>query len=307
MSMRHGLLCMFALLVPALGCDGDDDEKDSVVPANTAAAALIKAMKIDNGTLEASLLPDTTAAAVTLLPFSDGTLAPGADVLMPFGVNGDDASPAVAMLIQVGDEAQHFRVSLIDSVPAADGGVADESVHCTIENDVCANLCDTQFPVTFTQAVELEDGKISARAVTDFVLDCRGKGKPTLCDAAPSETRDASSSDDPLAPVIDELIDAENLRRERSCECSTLCPEQNTIDCYEALKGHAVAEDEGPLQCAIGWANGLRSCLDAAECTMEAVSTCTTENAAKKDACGSFSEVALKAYSDCLGIRDAGG
>jgi hypothetical protein len=274
------------LLSITLGCSNDDD---AAGVAGSAAAALIRSMTFDNGTLQATLIPDTTAPEVSLLAFPETTVTPGADLLMPFDVNGVDAASAAAMLIQFDDTEQHFRVSLLD-----DGQPSSLSVHSTVAADVCAGLCDTTFPVEVAHAVELLDGRISARATATFTLDCRSGGNHSLC---------AASS---ASPAAQRITDAYSAYYKALCTCSSMyCGFEAIAPCMGAAFGDRAAEvGDERIQCEVTRVMQGTTCVGASDCSTAGLEACIE---AGKTACAEAPASVALALGECVGIYACGG
>src|SRR5262249_39850878 len=114
-----------------------------------------------------------------LLPLGPAVMVEPMDsAIMALEVQDPEQRPVKATLIQFEDASTYHRV------PPREG----EGSHVVIENhmvtgeELCEGLCDAIFTVTVSEAVELEDGEISAVSTREIVIDCREAGDPEECD-----------------------------------------------------------------------------------------------------------------------------
>jgi hypothetical protein len=126
-------------------------------------------------------LPASTDSDVKLFPLgAPPVVYPGGGGLMALEVDDPKDRDVRATLMQFAGDDSHVKV------PAPDdqrGDVVENEF--SLSDALCGDLCDAIFTITVVQKVELEDGKISAPAERQVVLDCRAKGNHDACEGNP--------------------------------------------------------------------------------------------------------------------------
>ena len=159
------------VVLACLGLLTNCDDAAAVEPRDAAIAdKLTRALQfVPSSTLINGPLPAATEPRTTLLPLGPQVVvAPMQSAIMAFEVQDPEPRPVTATLIQFEDAESYVRV------PPQEG----EGANIVIENpliaaeDLCEGLCDAIFTVTVSEAVELEDGSISAVSTRQIVVDC---------------------------------------------------------------------------------------------------------------------------------------
>jgi hypothetical protein len=164
---------LFALCALAIGCtDAEPTRQQSF------GATLMDSLRFRAGEMIQGSLPRPTASGIALLARGPTVaILPSARELLPLEVHDPDQRQVVATLIQFEDATAYVRVPLDQAGRVT---LIENEINAT--DDLCAGLCNAIFSVTLTEAVEFEDGRVSATTTRRVVIDCRGSGEASACD-----------------------------------------------------------------------------------------------------------------------------
>jgi YD repeat-containing protein len=178
----RGSLSMFFLASSVAGCGETvpkDGSKDEVAEA---AAALVRSLSFAGGSLRDGALPSTDANAVTLEALeSDLVMKPGQPGIMALAPDNPDEAddPVTITLLQFAlAKKKHFEIERPSD--GEDGQIAHAF---SLEDDVCASLCNREFRLEVHAKLKLRSGKIGRQNTRTVILDCTADGDPKACTA----------------------------------------------------------------------------------------------------------------------------
>jgi hypothetical protein len=179
-----GRVVLIALVLAGCGDDDDGSGSNDDRTAKVVAASLTSNVRFAEGTVELGDIPATSASSVSLRQEDQVlSLAPNTAQIMALEVENpdEDEDPVTATLMQFeGDDENHIEVP---KKTGGDAGAADEiSLMFTVNDDVCAELCNDTFEITMIQAVKLKSDKVSRHLKRTIKLDCSDDGDPDKCE-----------------------------------------------------------------------------------------------------------------------------
>jgi hypothetical protein len=149
------------------------------------AEALTTGVKFKDGLVKKGGIPEADADNVKIVVQEDAPLElePGEDALMSLAVDNpdEDDDPVEATLIQFDGSSDHVEVAAGDSADAGTDSTGELSTSFTLDDAICDNFCNQEFPLSMVEAIKRHGGSISKHVTRHFTLDCRKKGDAGKC------------------------------------------------------------------------------------------------------------------------------
>jgi hypothetical protein len=288
-------------LLAAGGCFSSDDGGGGGAAAGSgrdtveaAAQDLTNALMLADGKVVDGDIPEVTAADVTVTEGGDTLeLVPGETDILPLGVDNpdEDANPVAAALLQFEGSNDHIRADGMNM-----GGMVEQMY--SVGDDACDDLCAKVYRITMYEAVELEDGSVSERAVQTVDLDCREHGDPECgggggggAGGAGGDPGGESGSggtgggsggtgggtldpDSPAGRLKNSLTALSN----EICKCNGICDPETTLgldlDCLGEVFADYQTEAADYLMCANDQVQAGAGCVASTMCDLVMVDAC---------------------------------
>lgn len=282
-------ICTWLLGVGACMSSGDGGAAAGTGRDTPAAAAedLTNALMLAGGEVVSGDIPAADATDVTVTPGGDTlTLVPGEADILPLGVDNpdEDTNPVAAALLQFDGADDHIRAE-----GTSMGGMLAQMY--SVADSACDKLCNKVYTITMYEAVELEDGSVSERAVQTIDLDCTKDGDAKLCgdgkggSGGSGGAGGSGATGGTGATPIDPKSAAGMLQNSlmalsnEICKClgGTCGPEQTLgieLDCLGAVFVDHETESEAYLSCANAEVQAAASCVVNASCDPTAIAAC---------------------------------
>ena len=295
------------------------------------AEALTTGVKFKDGLIKSGDIPEADADNVKITVQDDGPLElePGDSQLMSLAVDNpdQDEDPIEATLIQFDGSSDHVEVAADDLADAGTDSTAELSTSFTLDDAICDNFCNQEFPLSMVEALKRHGGSVSKHVTRHFTLDCRKKGDAAKCPKDSSKgggsagkdtsttSKDAGSTENPGADEPDpaaaalgsafatfdkaHCVTCDTTGREKAAYCDTAPFARDTVQCVE----DAVNEN-ADTSGVTSWANCMAGQLTASSKTCASVCddiACgTSEFDTASAKCKTLPDDVQAAVDDCM-------
>jgi Low-density lipoprotein receptor domain class A len=311
--------------------DDNDDDKTKGTTEAQAAEALTKAVSFQGGTLIDGLMPESSTSDVSLIPDDGGKIVPGEASLMSFDIAPDDANVNAA-LVQFEGAGSHFLVDpeafdgMLDGgasdAATGDGGIGSAGAALvtsgranlvfSVEDDVCADLCDREYEIPVLQALQLADkGKpVTEHQTATFILDCSGIGDHAKCGESAVTEGDAGGNTPAASGAAEKLVGSYFALQAAICECTGAVTDSSgsgskacsQTDADQACAVKAFMENAKlaakEMACAQAYLDEQSVCVEMSMCSAAQLSTCDIVASSSQSSSGSSGEAGAGASTE---------
>lgn len=293
---RTAWICTWLVAFAACMSSGDGGSGSGASGSgrDTPAAAaqdLTNALMLVGGEVVSGDIPEADATDVTVMGGGDTlTLVPGEADILPLGVDNpdEDTNPVAAALLQFEGSDDHIRAE-----GTSMGGMVVEMY--SVSKGACDKLCNKVYKITMYEAVELEDGSVSERAVQTIDLDCTKDGDPKLCGDGKGGSGGAggaggaggSGGGGTSAPVMLDPNSAAGMLQNSlmalsnevcKCQGGTCGPEESIamdLDCIGPVFAEHESMSKAFLECVNDAVQAAAACVVGASCDPTVVAECS--------------------------------